>query len=75
MHGVRQSFAEELDYFLVDVDKPGSRDVMDQLGVRSRSTYLLLDADGNEILRLIGPLGSRAAVEDRIITALVELDQ
>jgi len=48
---------------------------MDQLGVRSRSTYLLLDADGNEILRLIGPLGSRAAVEDRIITALVELDQ
>ena len=72
MNGVQQTFKDEVDYFVVDVDKPGSRDVMDQLGVRNRSTYILLDAQGNELLRLVGPLRSQVDVEASITTALAE---
>lgn len=72
MNGVQQTFKDEVDYFIVDVDKPGSRDVMDQLGVRNRSTYILLDAQGNELLRLVGPLRSQSDVEASITTALAE---
>ena len=41
---------------MLDVDIPSSRQYLDEYAIRSRSTYVLLNADGEEVMRWSGPI-------------------
>ena len=72
MNGTQKELQEEVDYFIVDVDKPGARELMDQLGARTRSTYILLDSSGEEIWRFVGPISSQSEMVAGIRAAIAE---
>ena len=56
MNGLEDTFSDRVDFFVLDVDNPDSRAFMEQFAIRNRSTYVLIDAEGNEIGRWVGPL-------------------
>lgn len=56
MNGLEQRFSEQVDFFVLDVDLPDTAVYMDQYAIRGRSTYVLLDPEGNELGRWAGPL-------------------
>ncbi len=56
MNRLNEEFSDQVDMFYLNVDVADTYDVMSIYGIRDRSTYVLLDADGNEIVRWIGPL-------------------
>ena len=63
MNGLEQAFSDQVDFFPLDVDKQESRPYFDEYAIRGRSTYVLLDAEGNEVRRWIGPLNATIDVE------------
>jgi hypothetical protein len=61
---LEEQFSDQIDFFVLDVDKPESDPYFDEYAIRSRSTYVLLDENGNELRRWIGPLlGDAVAAE------------
>lgn len=60
MNGLEEKFSDQVDFFILDVDLPESREYMDQFAMRGRSHYVLIDADGNELGRWAGPLNEAA---------------
>ncbi|KAA3664714.1 MAG: hypothetical protein DWQ04_04285 [Chloroflexi bacterium] len=64
MHRLEEQFSGRVEFFVLDVDKPESRPYFEEYAIRSRSTYVLLDGNGNELKRWVGPLsGDSVAVE------------
>ena len=64
MNRLEQTFSDRVDFFVLDVDNPQSDAYMQQFFIRSRSTYVLLDANGNELTRWFGPLDETAVVTE-----------
>lgn len=60
VNGLEETFSDRVDFFVLDVDVPESRPYFDQFAIRSRSTYVLIDAEGNELGRWAGPLNEAA---------------
>ncbi|GJM41827.1 MAG: hypothetical protein DHS20C20_21090 [Ardenticatenaceae bacterium] len=55
---------------MLDVDIADSRPYMDEFAIRTRSTYVLLDAAGEEVMRWSGPLDGDLVAAD--ITSFLE---
>ena len=56
MDRLKQDFGNEIEFFVLNVDFPEGRQAMDTYGIRSRSTYVLLNSAGEEVMRWSGPL-------------------
>ncbi|MCP4428459.1 MAG: hypothetical protein GY803_28580 [Chloroflexi bacterium] len=56
MNRLNEQFSDQIDMFYLDIDVDGTSSVMADYHIRDRSTYVLLDADGAEITRWVGPL-------------------
>ncbi len=56
MNGLSDQFSDQIDFFYIDIDQSESADVMQQINVRGRSTYVLLGSNGEELQRWAGPL-------------------
>ena len=56
MDRLERQFENEVDFFVLDIDFPDSRTYLDQYAIRIRSTYVLLNAAGEEVMRWSGPL-------------------
>ncbi|MEM7333749.1 MAG: hypothetical protein AAF490_16800 [Chloroflexota bacterium] len=67
MNGLEAAFSDRVDFFVLDVDNPETQAYMEQFAIRGRSTYVLIDAEGNELGRWFGPLneaGVTAQIEN-----------
>jgi hypothetical protein len=53
---LERDFSAEIDFFVLDIDIAESRHYLDEYAIRSRSTYVLLDSAGEEVMRWSGPL-------------------
>jgi hypothetical protein len=58
-------YSEQIDFIHIDWDDPGTAEIAKRFGVLRRSTYVLIDADGNIVWTWIGPL-TQAAVTGKI---------
>lgn len=56
MDGLRDEFAGEIDFFLLDIDKPETEEVRKAYGMTGRSHYVLIDANGDVVRSWFGPL-------------------
>ena len=64
MDRLERDFSAEIDFFLLDVDAAESRPYFDEYAIRSRSTYVLLNSTGEEVMRWSGPInGDQVAAE------------
>ncbi|WP_420631402.1 hypothetical protein [Candidatus Leptofilum sp.] len=66
MDRLERDFSAEIDFFLLDVDIADSRLYMDEYAIRTRSTYVLLNAAGEEVMRWNGPLDGNQVTADII---------
>lgn len=75
MNGLEEKYRDQIDFFGLDVDLPETRALREKYGLNRRSTYILIDAEGNEIGWWIGPL-YQEWVEEEIDFALstIEID-
>lgn len=73
MHRLESEFADRIDFFVLDVDRPESRTYFEAYSIRSRSTYVLLDGSGQEVRRWVGRLSETAMMEE-LTSLLVELE-
>ena len=62
MDRLERDFSEEIDFFVLDVDLNESRRYLEEYAIRSRSTYVLLDGAGEEVMRWNGPLNEELVV-------------
>ena len=56
MDRLEREFGDEIEFFVLNVDLVEARRYMDAYAIRSRSTYVLLDGAGEEVMRWSGPL-------------------
>ena len=64
MDRLEGDFSVDVDFFILDIDKAESRQYLDEYAIRTRSTYVLLNAAGEEVMRWSGPLnGDQVAAE------------
>ncbi|MCA9919252.1 MAG: hypothetical protein KC445_14935 [Anaerolineales bacterium] len=64
MDRLEREFGDEIEFFVLNVDIVEARRYMDEYAIRSRSTYVLLNGAGEEVLRWSGPLdGDQVAAE------------
>lgn len=64
MDRLERDFGTEIDFIVLDVDLAEARLYMDEYAIRTRSTYVLLNAAGAEVMRWSGPLnGDQVAAE------------
>lgn len=56
MYGLEKQFSDRVDFFILDVDGWNTAAYMEKYLIRNRSTYVLLNAEGEEIGRWVGPL-------------------
>lgn len=61
---LNEQFSDRVDFFYLDVDDVTTRDVMSALSIRDRTTYVIYDAEGNEVHRWFGPLPFGGAAHD-----------
>ncbi len=64
MNRLNEQFSDRVDFFYLNVDEAQTQDIMSDLAIRNRSTYVILDADGNEVHRWIGSLPFDGAAHD-----------
>ncbi|MCP4418532.1 MAG: hypothetical protein GY805_18085 [Chloroflexi bacterium] len=64
MNRLNEQFSDRVDFIYLNVDEAQSLDVMSDLAIRDRSTYVIFDADGNEVHRWLGPLPFDGAAHD-----------
>jgi hypothetical protein len=70
---LERDFSGEIEFIVLDVDLAESRLYMDEYAIRTRSTYVLLNASGEEVMRWSGPLdGDQVAAE---LTEFLESSQ
>ena len=67
MNRLNDEFADEIDFFYLDVDHSDTMELVLPYGVRARSTYVLLDANGERVTFWTGPLN-----EEVVQTKLAE---
>ena len=67
MDRLENQFNEQVDFFRLDVDNPEARSVLQEFNIRQRSTYALIDAEGNVVKLWIGYLD-----EDMVAAELQE---
>ncbi len=73
MDRLEQDFGDEIEFFVLNVDFPEGRRAMDAYGIRNRSTYVLLNGAGEEVVRWSGPIdGDQIAAE---LTAFLAGDE
>lgn len=72
MNGLEERFSAQVDFFVLDVDEPETAAYMEQYLIRNRSTYVLLDGNGEELGRWAGPLNEAgvAAQMERLLGEL-----
>lgn len=64
MNRLEREFGDEIEFFVLNVDIVEARRYMDEYAIRSRSTYVLLNGAGEEVMRWSGPLdGDQVAAE------------
>lgn len=63
MNRLNEQFADQIDIFYLDVDQPNTMDLVLPYGVRARSTYVLLDANGEKVTFWSGPLNEQAVAD------------
>lgn len=56
MNRLEREFNEQADFFHFNIDRHEFDQTREELGLFRRSTYILLDPDGNEMQTWIGPL-------------------
>ena len=49
-------YSDQIDFVHIDWDDSGTPEIARRFGVLRRSTYVLIDADGNVLWTWIGPL-------------------
>ena len=64
MNRLNEEYSDRVDFFYLDMDQAETLGIMSNLAARDRSTYIILDADGNEVHRWIGPLPFGGAAHD-----------
>lgn len=62
MNRLEREFNQQADFFHFNIDRREFDAIREQLGLFRRSTYILLDPDGNEIRTWIGPLEEQAMI-------------
>ncbi|MCA9997834.1 MAG: hypothetical protein KDE56_18875 [Anaerolineales bacterium] len=60
MNRLEQAFKAQADFFHFNVDRHEFDAIREELGLFRRTTYILLDSEGNEIRTWIGPLDEQA---------------
>ena len=73
MDGLEETFGDRVDFFGLDTDLPETRELREKYVLTRRNTYVLVDADGNEIGRWVGPL-YQEWIEDELDFALAGLE-
>ena len=53
---LEEEFSAQVDFFHLDIDQSIINAVRERYGIRNRSEYLLLDAEGNVIKKWFGSL-------------------
>jgi hypothetical protein len=56
VNGLEERFGAQVDFFHLNIDQSVTRDVRDRYGIRNRSEYVLLDAEGNIVKKWFGSL-------------------
>lgn len=56
MYGLEQAYSGPIEFYVLDVDLPESRPYFEEYAINGRSTYVLLDKEGNELKRWVGPI-------------------
>lgn len=64
MNRLNEQYSDRVDFFYLDVDDIQTPEVMSALAIRDRTTYVIFDAQGNEVHRWFGPLPFEAAAHD-----------
>lgn len=73
MDGLEETFGDRVDFFGLDTDLPETRELREKYGLNRRTTYILVDANNNELGRWIGPL-YQEWIEDELDFALAGLE-
>jgi hypothetical protein len=60
---LERDFETQADFFHFNIDRHEFDAIREQLGLFRRSTYILLDPDGNEIRTWIGPLEEQGMID------------
>lgn len=63
MHRIESEFENRVDFFHFNIDVAEQTDLRQDLGLFRRSTYILLDPEGNELNVWIGFLDLNVVVE------------
>ncbi|MEZ4589557.1 MAG: hypothetical protein R3D55_00210 [Chloroflexota bacterium] len=64
MDRLEREFGDKIEFIVLNVDLAEARRYMDTYAIRSRSTYVLLNGAGEEVMRWSGPLdGDQVAAE------------
>jgi hypothetical protein len=61
---LNEQYSDRVDFFYLDVDDVQTPSVMSALAIRDRTTYVIYDAQGNEVHRWFGALPFEAAAHD-----------
>lgn len=69
MYGLEQEYVDEIEFYVLDVDLAETRPYLEQYAINGRSTYVLLNAEGKEMQRWVGPI--REAQMKRDIDELI----
>ncbi len=71
MNRLNDEFSDEIDFFYLDVDHTDTMQLVLPYGVRTRSSYVLLDANGEIVTFWTGPLNEEV-VQMRLAQLLTE---
>ena len=67
--GLEETFAEQVEFVMLDWDDKSLDDIRQQVGITGRTQYALVDPDGNILKQWYGILNEEA-VEDEITTLI-----
>ena len=73
MHRLEQEFQDQVEFVRLDIDDDSTFDLRQEYELFRRTSYHLIDGDGNIVERWIGPL-DQATVSAELAEALASLD-
>ena len=56
MSGLQDTFAERVEWIILDIDDPSSDDTRSELGITAQAQYVLVNANGEIVGRWFGIL-------------------
>ena len=74
MNGLEETFGDQIDFFGLDTDLPETLDLREKYTLNRRTIYILVDPEGNELGRWVGPL-YQEWIEDELDFALAGLEE